>query len=85
MKTKKQLTPLTPEELDAFVIAIITALKGTEDSSAIAEVKNLLITPALTELLLFVGVTPKQADSSALFAWTEVVNTKITGGKNASG
>ncbi|MCI4435778.1 MAG: hypothetical protein JHC33_03060 [Ignisphaera sp.] len=80
MNDKKTVSsaPVAPEQLDGFVMSMIEALKEAEDFYAVAEVENLLITPALTELLLFVGITSKQSGTRALFAWTGAVNS--TGG-----
>ncbi len=63
------------ENLDFFVIRVIESLKEAKDPGAIASVKNILITPANRELFLFVGITAKQTETEALFAWTEAVNS----------
>ena len=77
-KQKVSCVPVAPENLDKFVMDMIEALKEAEDAYAVAEVDRLLITPALTELMLFVGITCKQSGTRALFAWTEAINS--TGG-----
>ncbi len=77
----KAPSPMDPELLDGFVVAIIDALKKVKDPYAVAEVKDLMITTPLEELLLFVGITSKQSGTTALFAWTEAVNTSDTSTK----
>jgi hypothetical protein len=66
--------PVQEEYLDGFVVSLLEALKSAEDPYAVAEVKGLLISTALEELLLFVGISAKQSGTSALFGWTEHIN-----------
>ena len=81
-KLESTAEPIAPELLDDFVLDMIEALKGAGDFYAVADVDNLLLTPALEELLLFVGITSRQSGNRTLFAWTEAV--KSTGGLNES-
>ena len=70
-------TPLSVNEFDDFAISLIDALKGVDDIFAVAEIKGVLITPELTELLRFVGISCKQMEDKALFGWTDtVINSK---------
>jgi len=66
--------PVQEEYLDGFVVSLLEALKGAGDPHAVAEVKGLLLSTALKELLLFVGISAKQSGTSALFGWTEHIN-----------
>jgi len=78
MKPSKASTntkPVELEQMDEFVVALITALRDSGDPLAVAEIKKLLITPALEELLRFVGITAKQSGTTALFTWTEAIST----------
>jgi hypothetical protein len=63
------------EELDTFVVSVIEALKDAKDKFAVAKIKNLTITDDMRELFLFVGISSKQVENAALFAWTETVKT----------
>lgn len=74
-KEEPILTPVPMEDLDSFVVIVIEVLKDTKDPFAIAKVKDILLTPPLKELLLFVGITAKQSNNSVLFAWTESVKS----------
>ena len=71
-----EASALTLEELDEFVIALLEALKGVDDTMAVAEVKSILITNELRELLLFVGISSKQIGRDAIFTWTEATEKK---------
>lgn len=61
--------PVPAELLDSFVVSIIDALKKAKEHGSIAEVKDVLITTDLRELLLFVGIVSKQCGTKAQFAW----------------
>ena len=63
------------DKLDFFVVKVIDALKEAKDPYAVAFVKHTLVTPILQEMFLFVGITAKQSESDALFAWTEAVKS----------
>ena len=63
------------DKLDFFVVKVIDSLKGAKDPYAVAYVKNIMVTPVLQEMFLFVGITTKQSESDALFAWTEAVKS----------
>lgn len=80
VKKKTKLGPNEPIEipmdnLDLFVVQVIEALKDTKDPYAVAFTKNTVVNSAMQELFLFVGITVKQAESSALFAWTDAVKS----------
>jgi hypothetical protein len=72
-------TPIDSELLDSFVVAMIDALKQAKDKYAVAEVQNVIVNNELKALLNFVGIEVKQSGTTALFAWTEAVNS--TGSK----
>lgn len=78
-KTKSKLSDgpveIPMETIDSFVVKVLEALEETKDPYAVAIVKNVKITPATNELFLFVGLTAKQTETNALFAWTSAVNS----------
>jgi hypothetical protein len=78
-KEVNEPAPIDSELLDGFVVAIIDALKYSKDEYAVAEVQNVIVNNELKALLNFVGIEVKQSGTTALFAWTEAVNS--TGSK----
>jgi RNA 3'-terminal phosphate cyclase len=78
-KEVNEPAPIDSELLDGFVVAMIDALKHAKDKYAVAEVQNVIVNNELKALLNFVGIEVKQSGTTALFAWTEAVNS--TGSK----
>ena len=66
-------TEIPPQELDKSVVEMITALKNAGSLYAIGSLKNVKLTIELNELLLFVGISSRQAGNRILFAWTEAI------------
>lgn len=77
MKEENQsaLPEIPPAELDEVVVEMIDALKKAGTLYAVGSLKNTLLTPDLKELLLFVGISSKQANNRILFAWTEAIKS----------
>ena len=76
---ESKATALTLEQLDEFVVSLLEALKDINDPAAVAEVKDIILTNELIELLLFVGITSKQVGDIAIFTWTDAIVKKPHG------
>jgi hypothetical protein len=72
-KDPSALPEIAQSELDDVVVEMIDALKKAGTLYAVGSLKNTLLTPDLKELLMFVGISSKQADNRILFAWTEAI------------